>query len=32
MNAHAKEFNESARHYTADLRHRDLIQKALAGY
>ena len=32
MNVHAKEFNESARRYTADLRHRELIQKALAGY
>ena len=32
MNVHAKEFNESARRYTADLRHRDLIQKALSGY
>ena len=32
MNAHAREFNESARRYTLDLRHRDLIQKALAGY
>ena len=32
MNAHAREFNESARRYTADLHHRDLIQKALAGY
>ena len=32
MNVHAKEFNESARRYTADLHHRDLIQKALAGY
>ncbi len=32
MNVHAKEFNESAQRYTADLRHRDLIQKALAGY
>ncbi|MGH7994702.1 MAG: LUD domain-containing protein, partial [Limisphaerales bacterium] len=32
MNVHAKEFNESARRYTADLRHRDLIQKALDGY
>src|ERR1017187_8622061 len=32
MNAHAKEFNESARRYTVDLRHRDLIQKALSGY
>jgi L-lactate dehydrogenase complex protein LldF len=32
MNVHAKEFNESARRYTVDLRHRDLIQKALSGY
>jgi L-lactate dehydrogenase complex protein LldF len=32
MNVHAKEFNESARHYTADLRHRDWIQTALSGY
>ncbi|HXR05452.1 MAG TPA: LutB/LldF family L-lactate oxidation iron-sulfur protein [Verrucomicrobiae bacterium] len=32
MNVYAKEFNESARRYTADLRHRELIQKALAGY
>jgi L-lactate dehydrogenase complex protein LldF len=32
MNVHAKLFNESARRRTADLRHRDLIQKALAGY
>ncbi|MGD1088380.1 MAG: LutB/LldF family L-lactate oxidation iron-sulfur protein [Verrucomicrobiota bacterium] len=32
MNAHAKEFNESARRYTADLRHRGLIQTSLAGY
>jgi L-lactate dehydrogenase complex protein LldF len=32
MNVHAKEFKESARHRTADLVHRGLIQKALAGY
>jgi len=32
MNVHAKEFNESARRYTADLHHRDWIQKALSGY
>jgi len=32
MKTHARQFNESARHYTADLHHRDLIQKALAGY
>ncbi len=32
MNVHAREFNESARRYTVDLRHRDLIQKALSGY
>ena len=32
MNVYAKEFNASACRYTADLRHRDLIQKALAGY
>jgi L-lactate dehydrogenase complex protein LldF len=32
MNVHAREFNESARRYTADLPHRDLIQKALSGY
>jgi L-lactate dehydrogenase complex protein LldF len=32
MNAHAKEFNDSARHHTADLHHRGWIQKALAGY
>ena len=32
MKTHAGEFNESARRYTADLPHRDLIQKALAGY
>ena len=32
MNAHAQEFKASARRYTADLGHRDWIQKALAGY
>ena len=32
MNVHAREFNESARRYTADLHHRDWIQKALSGY
>ena len=32
MNVHAKEFNEAARRNTADLRQRDWIQKALAGY
>jgi L-lactate dehydrogenase complex protein LldF len=32
MNVHAREFSESARQYTGDLHHRDLIQKALAGY
>jgi L-lactate dehydrogenase complex protein LldF len=32
MNVHAKTFNEAARHQTADLRQRDWIQKALAGY
>src|SRR5271155_5683602 len=32
MKTHAQEFNESASRYTADLRHRGLIQKALAGY
>ncbi|MGH7975722.1 MAG: LUD domain-containing protein, partial [Limisphaerales bacterium] len=32
MTAQAKEFFESAKRFTADLRHRDLIQKALAGY
>ncbi|MGO8765764.1 MAG: LutB/LldF family L-lactate oxidation iron-sulfur protein [Limisphaerales bacterium] len=32
MNSHAKEFQESARRYTADLEHRGRIQKALAGY
>jgi L-lactate dehydrogenase complex protein LldF len=32
MNTHAKEFNKSARRYTADLHQRDLIQKALDGY
>ena len=32
MNVYAKEFKASARRYTADLHHRDLIQKALAGY
>jgi L-lactate dehydrogenase complex protein LldF len=32
MTTQAKEFSESARRYTTDLRHRDLIQKALAGY
>jgi len=32
MNVHAKEFNESARRYTADLHHRGWIQKALDGY
>lgn len=32
MNTEAREFQESARRYTADLHHRDFIQKALAGY
>jgi L-lactate dehydrogenase complex protein LldF len=32
MKNHVKEFNESARRYTADLSHRARIQKALAGY
>jgi len=32
MNVYAKEFTESAGRYTADLHHRALIQKALAGY
>lgn len=32
MNAHARQFNESARRYTSDLGHRDWVQKALAGY
>jgi L-lactate dehydrogenase complex protein LldF len=32
MNVHAREFNESARRCAADLTHRGLIQKALAGY
>src|SRR5271155_5532240 len=32
MKTHAQEFNESASRYTADLRHRSLIQKALDGY
>jgi L-lactate dehydrogenase complex protein LldF len=32
MSTQAQEFNESARRYTADLPHRDWIQKALAGY
>jgi L-lactate dehydrogenase complex protein LldF len=32
MSTPAQAFNESARRYTADLDHRDWIQKALAGY
>src|SRR5690348_7005737 len=32
MNVHAREFNEAARLQTADLRQRDWIQSALAGY
>ncbi|MGH7981005.1 MAG: [Fe-S]-binding protein, partial [Limisphaerales bacterium] len=32
MKTPASEFAESARRYTADLGHRHLIQKALAGY
>jgi L-lactate dehydrogenase complex protein LldF len=32
MSAQSKEFNESASRYTADLTHRDWIQKALSGY
>jgi len=32
MNAQAHEFKASVRRYTADLGHRDWIQKALAGY
>ena len=32
MSAPAKEFNESASRYTADLTHRSWIQKALSGY
>jgi len=32
MKTHAQEFSESARQYTADLRHRDWIQQALSGY
>ena len=32
MNVYAKEFSKSARRYTADLHHRDWIQKALGGY
>ena len=32
MSSHSKEFQESARRYTADLHHRDWIQKALTGY
>jgi L-lactate dehydrogenase complex protein LldF len=32
MNVHAHEFNEAARRQAADLRQRDWIQKALAGY
>ena len=32
MNTQAKEFRDSAQRYTADLHHRDLIQRGLAGY
>src|ERR1700761_7996273 len=32
MSTQSKEFRESAQKYTADLHHRDLIQKSLAGY
>lgn len=32
MNAQAREFREFARRYTADLHHRNLIQRSLAGY